>query len=159
MDGYLSNKPKIFLGDPEKLYRKRRCEAQHRKRGLVDPKGETKESSFTPRATPPREVPTPPPLNTMGEQLGPQLEHTIGELFVPDINELPILNLDNVGEPFEIKIPTLRMVQNLPFSGKEDANLHIQAFTQLCRTFNMEDVSQDQMRTRLFPFSLEGKAL
>jgi hypothetical protein len=51
------------------------------------------------------------------------------------------------------------MVQHSPFPGKEDLNLHLQAFIQLCQTFNMDGVTQDQMRARLFPFSLLGKAL
>jgi hypothetical protein len=51
------------------------------------------------------------------------------------------------------------MVQHSPLTDKKDPNLHLQAFVQLCQTFNMEGVTQDQMRTRLFPFLLLGKAL
>jgi hypothetical protein len=51
------------------------------------------------------------------------------------------------------------MVQHSPFIGKEDLNLHLQAFIQLCQTFNMEGVTQNQMRARLFPLSLLGKDL
>jgi hypothetical protein len=51
------------------------------------------------------------------------------------------------------------MVQHSPFTGKEDLNLHFQAFIQPCQTFNMYGVTQDQMRARLFSFSLLGKAL
>jgi hypothetical protein len=92
----------------------------------------------------------------MGEQ--PQ-ECKIGELCTPDIIDLPILNLEEIGRPFEIKTSTIRMVQHSPFTGKEDPNLHLQAFIQLCHTFNMDGVTQDQMRARLFPFSLLGKTL
>jgi hypothetical protein len=92
----------------------------------------------------------------MGEQ--PQ-ECKIGELCTPDIIDLPILNLEDIGRPFEIKTSTIRMVQHSPFIGKEDLNLHLQAFIQLCQTFNMDGVTQDQMRARLFPFSLLLKAL
>jgi hypothetical protein len=42
------------------------------------------------------------------------------------------------------------MVQHSPFTGKEDPNLHLQAFIQLCQSFNMDGVTQDQMRARLF---------
>jgi hypothetical protein len=62
-------------------------------------------------------------------------------------------------KPFEIKTSTIRMVQHSPFTGKEDLNLHLQAFIQLCQTFNMDGVTQDKMRARLFSFSLLGKAL
>jgi hypothetical protein len=93
----------------------------------------------------------------MGEQ--PPQERNIGELCTPDIVDLPILNLTEIERLFEIKTSTIRMVQHSPFTGKEDSNLHLEAFIQLCQTFNMDRVTQDQMRARLFPFSLLGKAL
>jgi hypothetical protein len=92
----------------------------------------------------------------MGEQ--PQ-ECKIVELCTPYIIDLPILNLAEIGRPFEIKTSTIRMVQHSLFTGKEDPNLHLQAFVQLCQKFNMDGVTQDQMRARHFPFSLLGKAL
>jgi hypothetical protein len=93
----------------------------------------------------------------MGEQ--PRLEHKIGELCTLDIIDLPIINLQDVGRPFKIKVSTICMVQQSPFNSKEDLNLHLQAFVQLCHTFDEDGVTQDQMRARLFPFSLLGKAL
>jgi hypothetical protein len=69
------------------------------------------------------------------------------------------LNLAEIRRPFEIKTSTICMVQHSPFTGKEDLNLHLQAFIQLCQTFNMDGVTQYQMRARLFLFSLLGKAL
>jgi hypothetical protein len=51
------------------------------------------------------------------------------------------------------------MVQHSPFTGKEDPNLHLQAFVQLCQIFDEDGVTQDQMRARLFPLSLHGKSL
>jgi hypothetical protein len=51
------------------------------------------------------------------------------------------------------------VVQHSPFTGKEDPNLNLQAFVQLCQIFDEDGVTQDQMRARLFPFSLHGKAL
>jgi hypothetical protein len=89
----------------------------------------------------------------------PSQERKIGKLCTPDIIDQPILNLAEIGRSFEIKTSTICMVQHSPFTGKEDSNLHLQAFIQLCQTFNMDGVTQDQMRARLFPFSLLGKAL
>jgi hypothetical protein len=86
-------------------------------------------------------------------------ERKIRELCTPEIIDLPILNLEEIGRPFEIKTSTIRMVQHSPFTGKEDPNIHLQAFIQLCQTFNMDGVTQDQMRSMLFLFSLLGKAL
>jgi hypothetical protein len=45
----------------------------------------------------------------MGEQ--PQ-ERKIGELCTPDIVDLPILNLVEIGRSFEFKTSTIRMVQH-----------------------------------------------
>jgi hypothetical protein len=45
----------------------------------------------------------------MGEQ--PQ-KRKIGELCNPDIIDLTILNLAEIGRPFEIKTSTIRMVQH-----------------------------------------------
>jgi hypothetical protein len=50
-------------------------------------------------------------------------------------------------------------VQNSPFTGKEDPNLHLQAFIQLCNTFNMNGMEPNQVEARRFPFSLLGKVL
>jgi hypothetical protein len=157
MDGYLSNKPDNFVDDPKKLYRLRRHEAhQAKKLDFVDSKLEDEGSLESPKNSPsqsPRENRLPP----MGEQT-PQ-ERKIGELCTSDIVDLPILNLTEILKPFEIKTSIIRMVQHSPFTGKEDSNLHLQAFIQLCQTFNMEGVTQDQMRVRLFPLLLLEKAL
>jgi hypothetical protein len=75
-----------------------------------------------------RENQLPPQL--MGDQ--PQPERNIGELCTPNIIDLPILNLTEIGRSFEIKTSTIHMVQHSPFTGKEDPNLHLQAFIQLC---------------------------
>jgi hypothetical protein len=93
----------------------------------------------------------------MAEQ--PPQERKIGELCTPDIVDLPILNLAEIRRLFEIRTSTIHMVQHSHFTGKEGSNLHLQAFIQICQTFNMDGVTQDQMRARLFPFSLLGKAL
>jgi hypothetical protein len=144
------------VDDPEKLYRLRRHEAhQAKKLDFVDSKTEDKGSKESLKNSPsqnPRENRLPP----MGDQ--PQ-ERKIGELCTSDIIDLQILNLEEIERPFEIKTSTIRMVQHSPFTGKEDSNLHLQAFIQLCQTFNMDGVTQDQMRATLFPFSLLGKDL
>ena len=138
----------------KKNYRHRRRETRSRKPELVDPKVEADGSSSSSQAT----LPTSPKEAPLHQGMAlPEQEHTIGELCTPDIRDLPIQNLDNIGVPFEIKTSIIRMVQSSPFTRKEDANLHLQAFLQLCRTFDMQGMTQDQMRARLFPFSLLGR--
>jgi hypothetical protein len=145
------------VDDPEKLYRLRRCEAQQAKKlDFVDSKAEDKGLSKSPKKSPPQS-PRENRLPPMGEQ--PPQERKIGELCTPDIVDLSILNLMEIGRPLEIKTSIIRMVQHSPFTGKEDSNLHLQAFIQLCQTFNMDWVTRDQMRARLFLFSLLEKAL
>jgi hypothetical protein len=123
----------------------------------LDPKAKVEGPSKSPRESPPpspkEDQPPPPP---MGEQ--PQPECKI-ELCTLDIVDLPIINLQDAGRPFKIKVTTIRMVQHSPFTGKVDPNLHLLAFVQLCQIFDEDGVTQDQMRARLFPCSLRGKAL
>jgi hypothetical protein len=110
----------------KKLYRLRRREAQQAKKlDFVDLKSEDEESKESPKNSPPqspRENQPPP----MGDE--PPQECKIWELCTPGIIDLPILNLEEIGRPFEIKTSTIRMVQHSPFTGKEDPNLHLQAF-------------------------------
>jgi hypothetical protein len=117
MDDYLSNKPNNFVDDPEKLYKLRRSEAQQAKKlDFVDSKSEDEGSLESLKKSPPqslRENRLPP----MGERLQEC-----------KIIDLPILNLAEIGRPFKIKTSTIRMVQHSPFTGKEDPNLHLQAF-------------------------------
>jgi hypothetical protein len=141
MDDYLSNKPDTFVDDPEKLYKLRRCEA-HRanKLDFVDSKSKDEGSLESPKNSPPQS-PRENRLPPMGEQ--PPQERKIRELCTPDIVDLPILNLVEIGRPFEVKTSTIRMVQHSPFTGKEDPNLHLKAFIQLCHTFSMDGVNLD----------------
>ncbi|XP_004974674.1 uncharacterized protein LOC101772613 [Setaria italica] len=94
----------------------------------------------------------------MGDQQ-PEQEPTIKEHCIPNINDLPIHELGGGGRPFGIDTSRLRILQSSPFTTKDDANLYLQAFTQLSNTFDVDGVTQNQLRTRLFPYSLLGRAL
>jgi hypothetical protein len=71
----------------------------------LDPKAKVEGPSESPRESPPpspkEDQPQSPP---MGEQ--PQPER---ELCTPDIVDLPIINLQDAGRPFKIKVSTIRM--------------------------------------------------
>jgi hypothetical protein len=108
MVGYLSKKPKLsFVDDPEKLYRQMRRATQAKGLETLDPKAEVEGPSESPRESPPpspkEDQPQPPP---MGEQ--PQSECKI-ELCTPDVVDLPIINHQDVGRPFETKVTTIHM--------------------------------------------------
>jgi hypothetical protein len=98
--------PKLFVDDPGKLYRQRRRATQAK--GLETPysKAKVEGPSKSPRESPPpspmEDQPRPLP---MGEQ--PQPER---ELCTPDIVDLPIINLQDAGRPFKIKVTTILMM-------------------------------------------------
>jgi hypothetical protein len=96
---------KLFVDDPGKLYRQRRRATQAKGLQALDQKVEG--PSESPRESPPpsskEDQPQPPPI---GEQ--PQPEREI-ELCTLDIIDLPIINLQDAGRPFKIKVSTIRM--------------------------------------------------
>jgi hypothetical protein len=123
MVGYLSKKPKLsFVDDPGKLYRQRRHATQAKGLETLDPKAEVEGPSESPKESPPPSTKEDQPqLPPMGKQ--PQSERKI-VLCTLDVVDLPIINLQDAGRPFKIKVSTIRMVQHSPFTGKEDPNLH-----------------------------------
>ncbi|CAN6217193.1 unnamed protein product [Urochloa humidicola] len=91
--------------------------------------------------------------------MGEQPERKISELWTSNVDDLPIFKLAEVGSPFQIKTSIIEMVQKNPFAGKEDLNLHLRSILQLCNTFKMEGVNDNQLRARLFPYSFTDKTL
>jgi hypothetical protein len=96
--------PNIFVDDLGKLYRQRRRARQAKRLEILDPEAKVEGSSESPRESPPpspkEDQPQPPP---MGQQ--PQPERKI-ELCTPDIVDLHIINLQDAGRPFKIKVTT-----------------------------------------------------
>jgi hypothetical protein len=68
------------------------------------------------------------------------------------------LNNDQGNDGFELKSGLGNMVLASPFCGKasEDANAHLQIFLEV--SINPRGTTMDNVRLRLFPFSLLGKA-
>src|SRR5204863_4829593 len=61
---------------------------------------------------------------------------------------------------FELKASVIQLVQNnTQFGGlpSEDSNQHITNFLEVCDTVKIGGVSNDEIRRRLFPFSLRDK--
>jgi hypothetical protein len=52
----------------------------------------------------------------------------------------------------------LSISQKNPFSRFKEENPYLWSFEQLCSTHSYSDLSPDEFRVRLFPFSLVGKA-
>jgi hypothetical protein len=91
------------VDDPGKLYRQRRRATQAKGLENLDPKveGLSKSPRESPPPSPKEDQPQSPP---MGEQPQPELEPC-----TPNIVDLPIINLQDAGRPFKIKVSTIRM--------------------------------------------------
>ena len=61
---------------------------------------------------------------------------------------------------FELKTGLVNMVQASPFCGKasENANAHLQNFLEASSIINPKGTTMENVRLRLFPFCLLGKA-
>ncbi|XP_052290832.1 uncharacterized protein LOC127900267 [Citrus sinensis] len=69
----------------------------------------------------------------------------------------PAVQANNV----EIKPAIIQMIQtSIQFAGmpNDDPNAYIANFLEICDTFKQNDVSDNAIRLRLFPFSLRDKA-
>ncbi|KAL5575516.1 hypothetical protein UlMin_017215 [Ulmus minor] len=80
---------------------------------------------------------------------------------------IPNVGISSIQRPpiqannFEIKPAIIQMIQNsVQFGGlpNDDPNLHIANFLEICDTFKHNGVTDDAVRLRLFPFSLNSKA-
>lgn len=95
--------------------------------------------------------------------LPPLLLRTISYFAQPDINgtQTSIIRPAVNATTFEIKPNIIQMVQNtVQFHGlpDEDPNRYIESFLEICDTFKINNVSNDTIRLRLFPFSLRDRA-
>jgi hypothetical protein len=88
-------------------------------------------------------------------------QKTLRQFSAPSSSHIPTgLNTDQGNEGFELKTGLVNMVQASPFCGKasEDANAHLQIFLEVSSTINPRGNTIENIRLRLFPFSLLGKA-
>jgi hypothetical protein len=148
MVGYLSKKPELsFVDDPGKLYWQRRRATQAKGLETLDSKAEVEGPSDSRRESPPpslkEDQPQPPP---MGEQS--QSERKI-ELCTPDIVDLPIINLQDAGKPFKIKVSTIRMTiagaleRFNEYIRAEFLEWHIGLFKRIMEKMELENEAQD----------------
>ncbi|XP_041995764.1 uncharacterized protein LOC121745890 [Salvia splendens] len=72
----------------------------------------------------------------------------------------PTVHSNIAANTFELKRGLIQMAENIAFRGKstDDPNKHITKFIQICNTTKMNGVTDEQVRLRLFPFSLEDSA-
>ena len=83
------------------------------------------------------------------------------DYFVPNVGVSSIRRPPIQANDFEIKPTIIQMIQSsVQFRGlaNDDPNLHIANFLEICDTFKHNGVTDDAIRLRLFPFSLNNKA-
>ena len=102
-----------------------------------------------------------PALVEMGDQA--ENPKALMDYSQPKINDIQssIIRPAIRANTFEIKSSTIQMIQNsVQFGGSpiEDPNMHIRDFIEICDTFKFNDVTEDAIKLRLFPFSLRDKA-
>ena len=88
-------------------------------------------------------------------------QKTLRQFSAPSNSHIPTrLNNDQGTDGFEIKTRLVNMVQASPFCGKasEDVRAHLQNFLGVSSIINPKGITMDNVRLRLFPFSLLGKA-
>jgi len=132
------NLPANFHSDPETLLRKRRvC---------------TVSSSATQPASESTVLAPTAPI---------AMAKTLRDYSTPAVANMPTGSAVNMGNgSFEIRTGLISMVQVSQFCGlpSEDANAHLQNFLELCDTVVIKDITQNNIRLCLFPFSLVEKA-
>ena len=92
------------------------------------------------------------------EQLTPPPKQ-LKEYFTPATYDSPTrTRMPTVTVPFEIKHSLIQMLPS--FYGLESENpfKHVDAFLEICSTVFLNNISDDALRLRLFPFSLKDKA-
>ena len=90
------------------------------------------------------------------------VQKRLGEYVTPadDFIPAPITQPAVDAETYEIKPNLLSLVQQNQFGGSspEDLGLHLNSFTEICDLMCIKDVDTNDVKLRLFPFSLRGKA-
>ena len=80
---------------------------------------------------------------------------------IPNMGASSIRRPPSQSNNFEIKPAIIQMIQSsIQFGGlaNDDPNLHIANFLEICDTFKHNGVTDDAIRLRFFPFSLNNKA-
>lgn len=91
-----------------------------------------------------------PPRKTLGEYASPGVGGLQPSIITPAVT----------ANYFELKPSLISMVQQNQFGGlpMEDANLHLSIFIEVCSTLKVQNVNDNTIRLKLFPFSLRDKA-
>ncbi|KAK0575359.1 hypothetical protein LWI29_037893 [Acer saccharum] len=106
---------------------------------------------------PPQGMPMQEGLPQVGE------ERTLRDYTMPrvEMNQSSIRQPTIAANSFEIKPSIIQMIGiTCMFNGlvNDDPNLHLQKFNEICDTFKYNDIPDDFVKLKLFPFSLANDA-
>lgn len=91
-----------------------------------------------------------------------EVPQNVAAHLAPNFQEEDVIVFPGVdANNFEIKTLLIHLVQSNQFRGSrlEDAKAHTINFDRICQTIKMNDVSEEAIKLRLFPFSLRDQAL
>ena len=95
------------------------------------------------------------PLEGVQNEAKPLKDHFIPTSYTnPSCIQWPATEV----RPFEIKPGTIQMLPSFYGLSTEDPYKHLNEFHELCDTVKLQQLSDDALRLRLFPFSLKDKA-
>jgi len=96
------------------------------------------------------------------EEMAEEIPKAIRDYFQPTLpeNQPDIMNVPINVNKFELKPGLIHMDRELGFGGRtnEDPHKHLRSFLEICGTVKMNGVSNDAIKLRLFPFSLQDRA-
>ncbi|BFG41131.1 hypothetical protein CerSpe_274050 [Prunus speciosa] len=97
-------------------------------------------------------------VNNGGDNPPPQPRLLRDYTALAEYNAPSCIVLTPITQRFEIRPTTIQLLPS--YHGKEEENPyhHLKTFFTICSTFNYGGVSEEQIRLRLFPFSLKDKA-
>ncbi|XP_027066460.1 uncharacterized protein [Coffea arabica] len=99
------------------------------------------------------ETNSPRPNETMAAQ------RTLRELATPDVNQQPLcITYLDTEEAFELNSGLIHLLPTFRSVAGEDPHKHLKEFHVVCSTMRPQGVTEKQIKSRAFPFSLADKA-
>ena len=96
---------------------------------------------------------------TMADNNADNNQRTLRDLIAPDVNQQPLyIVYPNLNVGFELKFGLIHLLPKFHGLENEDPNKHLKEFHIVCSSMKPQGVSEEQIKLRAFPFSLEGKA-
>ncbi|RDX89389.1 hypothetical protein CR513_28897, partial [Mucuna pruriens] len=93
--------------------------------------------------------------NTLYE-LDPEIDRTVRRL--RKVRSTVLATPDVVYQPWCIQYPQLEPAQSYELKSGKDPHKHLKKFHMVCSTMRLQGISEDYIKMKAFPFSLDGAA-